>query len=95
MTEYFVRRYTGYPDLASYLAGYAITGDRLTQLTVPAEILLAEDDPVIPVAGRAALARPESLTVRVTRHGGHVGFLTDWRLRSWLDDYVARQFGAD
>ncbi len=94
MTEHFVRRYTGYADLESYLAGYAITGECLAGLTIPAEILLAQDDPVIPVAGAARLAPSPALSVRHTRHGGHMGFLTDWRLGSWLDDYLARQFGA-
>ncbi|MBM4195554.1 MAG: alpha/beta fold hydrolase [Gammaproteobacteria bacterium] len=92
MTDYFVRGYTDFPDLDTYLRGYAITGDRLARLEVPAEILLAEDDPVIPVTGATALARPRSLTLRRSRHGGHVSFLADYRLRSWLDDYVAERF---
>jgi hypothetical protein len=44
------------------------------------------------VAGAAALARPSALTVRLSRHGGHVGFIADYRLTSWLDDYVAGVF---
>jgi len=95
MTDYFVCHYTEYADLGSYLRGYAVTEDRLARLDVPAEILLADDDPVIPVGGATRLARPPALTVRRTRHGGHVGFLQDWRLASWLDDYVARVFRAD
>jgi hypothetical protein len=95
MTEYFVRHYTEFPDLDTYLRGYAVTGERLAGLEVPTEILLADDDPVIPVVGATGLARPRALTVRRSRHGGHVGFLADWRLRSWLDEYVARVFRAD
>ena len=45
MTEFFVTRYTDFPDLVSYLRGYAITGERLARLSVPASILLADDDP--------------------------------------------------
>jgi hypothetical protein len=94
MTDYFVRNYTEYPDLESYLSGYAVTGERLARLEVPTEILLAEDDPVIPVGSAAALAGTPALTVRRSRHGGHVGFIADYRLASWLDDYVAGVFGA-
>lgn len=94
MTEHFVRHYTEYEDLDSYLAGYAVTGDRLARIEAPTEILLAEDDPVIPVRHAAELARTPLLTVRRSRHGGHVGFLADYRLNSWLDEYVAGVFGA-
>lgn len=92
MTEFFVTRYTGFPDLVSYLRGYAITGERLARLSVPASILLADDDPVIPAASAARLARPAGLTVDRSRWGGHCGFLLDYRLRTWSDDYLVRQF---
>lgn len=94
MTEYFVRHYTEYDDLDSYLRGYAVTGERLAGLEVPTEVLLADDDPVIPVHDAASLARTPALTVRRSLHGGHVGFLADYRLASWLDEYVARVFRA-
>ena len=94
MTAYFVRQYTDFGDLDAYLRGYAVTGERLSRLEVPTEVLLADDDPGIPVRDVAALARSPALTVRRTRHGGHVGFLADYRLASWLDEYVARVFRA-
>jgi len=88
MTAFFVTRYTEFPDLAAYLRGYAITGERLATLRVPAVMLLAEDDPVIPIRSLAEIARPAALRVDVSRHGGHCGFLADLRLYPWLDDYV-------
>jgi len=94
MTDYFVCNYTGFPDLESYLRGYAVTGDRLASLVVPTEILLADDDPVIPVSDAARVAHAPSLTVRRSRYGGHCGFIADYRLASWLDEYVARVFRA-
>lgn len=92
MTDYFVRHYTDYADLDTYLRGYAVTGPRLAGLAVPGEILLAEDDPVIPVEDAADLPRLPTLTVHCSRHGGHCGFLRDYRLRSWLDDYLLQAF---
>ena len=92
MTDFFVRHYTEFPDLETYLRGYAVTGDRLATLNVPAEVLLAEDDPVIPVADARRLAPAPALHVRYSRHGGHCGFITSYRLTSWLDEYVARVF---
>ncbi len=94
MTQYFVHNYTEFPDLDTYLRGYAVTGARLAGLEVPTEILLADDDPVIPVRDVAALARSPALTIRRSRYGGHCGFIADYRLSSWLDEYIARVFRA-
>ena len=94
MTEFFVTRYTEFPDLPSYLRGYAITGDRLARLDVPASILLADDDPVIPAETASRLARPATLRIDRSRWGGHCGFLRDFRMRTWSDDYLVRQFSS-
>ena len=93
MTDYFVRHHTEFPDLRSYLKGYAITGDRLAGLTVPSTILLAEDDPVIPVSGAERLARSPYLSIERSRFGGHCGFIHSYRLRSWIDEYLVEALG--
>jgi predicted alpha/beta-fold hydrolase len=91
MTDYFVLNHTEYPDLGTYLAGYALTGERLADLTVPSSVLLVEDDPVIPVADLPRLARTGSLEVDTTTHGGHCGLIQGVMSESWLDSYVARK----
>jgi uncharacterized protein len=88
MTDFFVTRYTEFPDLPSYLGGYAITGSRLAGLAVPSRLLLADDDPVIPAATVARVAASPALQVERSRFGGHCGFVQDFRLRTWLDDYL-------
>ncbi len=90
MTDHFVTTYTEFPDLHTYLRGYALTGSRLAELDVPSTMLLAEDDPVIPIAGLKNMARVPSLTVERSTFGGHCGFLANYRMRSWLDEYVLR-----
>jgi len=90
MTDYFVRHYTEYSDLESYLRGYALTGDRLEGLTVPARVLLAGDDPVIPAMGISRLARPAALRIDCSPSGGHCGFLSGPALGSWADGYIER-----
>ncbi|MGI9289638.1 MAG: YheT family hydrolase [Gammaproteobacteria bacterium] len=91
MTDFFVREYTEYGNLDSYLAGYALTGERLSRLKVSSSILLAEDDPVIPIAGLKDIKLPKAVTVHRTRYGGHCGFLNSLRLRSWLDEFVLHE----
>jgi predicted alpha/beta-fold hydrolase len=88
MTAYFVTHFTEFPDLETYLRGYAVTGDRLAGIEAPTSVLLADDDPVIPVTALSRVARPPPLTVQRSSFGGHCGFIAGYRLRSWLDDYI-------
>ncbi|MGI9302701.1 MAG: YheT family hydrolase [Gammaproteobacteria bacterium] len=94
MTDYLVRHHTHFPDLLAYLHGYAITGDVLSELAVPACILAAEDDPIIPARDLGALAKPECLEIRATRLGGHCGYIEDYKLNSWSDGMMARWFAS-
>lgn len=88
-TEFLVTRYSGFPDLETYLDGYAITGSALQGLEVPARIIAAEDDPVIPARDLADLAPGSALSVSLFRRGGHCGFVAGYNLRNWLDDAIA------
>jgi hypothetical protein len=88
MTEDLVLAHTEFADLESYLAGYAITGTRLADLSVPSVILTAADDPMIPARDLARLARSEALRVVTTRHGGHCGFLEHLGPTTWVDRFV-------
>jgi predicted alpha/beta-fold hydrolase len=92
MTDFFVRHYTEFPDLETYLNGYSLRGDRLAGLNVPTKMLLADDDPVIPIRGLEQVVRPGSLAVERSPYGGHCGFLNDYGLSSWLDRYVLEAF---
>ena len=87
-TEFFATRYAGFPDLDSYLSGYAITGNALANLSVPTRLIAAADDPVIPIEDLADLAVTQALTIDVFPQGGHCAFLESYRLRSWLDRAV-------
>jgi predicted alpha/beta-fold hydrolase len=89
MTERLVLRYSGYPDLLSYLGGYAIVGGALAALTVPSRIVAALDDPIIPAEDLVHLARSPALTVTTAERGGHCGFLDGWVRESWADRQIA------
>jgi len=91
MTDLLVRRFTPFGSLAQYLDGYAITGDRLRELSIPATIITAADDPIVPAAGLARLASPAALRVVLTRRGGHCGFLERMWARSWAERVALRE----
>lgn len=86
LTEWLVLRHTDFGSLEAYFDGYSIAGDRLAGLDVPAEILMAEDDPVIPVTEFLALDLPASARLEVARWGGHCGFIEG----PWLQGYAER-----
>ncbi len=94
MTAALVRDHTTYAGIDAYLEGYAITGGRLASLEVPAVLLTAEDDPIIPVDDLARLAQSPLLRVVRTRYGGHTGFLRSWSGDSWANDFVCGELAA-
>ncbi|NND55011.1 MAG: alpha/beta fold hydrolase [Gammaproteobacteria bacterium] len=91
MTDYFVTRHTEFDDLHTYLDGYAITHGRLDNIEVPTIMLLADDDPVIPVQGLRNVRLPDAVELYRSPRGGHCGFLQGWRLRSWVDGFTLTQ----
>jgi uncharacterized protein len=95
MTAELVRSHSEFPTLEDYLHGYAITGERLAKLEVPSSILMAFDDPIIPAGGLARLARPEALSLTVTRYGGHCGFFEQLQGPTWLERRIFRLLGAE
>jgi len=88
MTEQLVLKYSGFPDLMSYLHGYAIVGDALANLAVPSRIIAALDDPIIPAQDLARLAASPRLVISAVQRGGHCGFLENLARESWADRQV-------
>ena len=88
MTAELVARYTEFGSLDEYLDGYSITRGRLAALSVPATIITAADDPIVPVADLQHVAAGTSLRAVVTRRGGHCGFLTGLTGDTWAEDAV-------
>jgi hypothetical protein len=85
MTERMVLKYTDFPGLSSYLQGYAITGDALAGLQVPARIIISHDDPIILARDLDRIARPAALELTITARGGHCGYMDALRGPSWID----------
>ncbi len=95
MTERMVLKHTEYPDLASYLSGYAVTEGVLESLAAPTALITAADDPMILERDLARLARPASLELTVTPRGGHCGYMDALRGPSWIDRRIAFELERD
>lgn len=91
-TAYFATRYASFASLEDYLQGYSIGGERMRKLEVPSTLLTSRDDPVCPVEDLALLSVNDNLQLHVTRHGGHCGYLKNWKLESWADERITESF---
>ena len=89
ITRSLVEGHTDYGTLDGYFDRYTIAGDRLAALAVPAEILTAADDPVIPVADFDRLVTAPGTRLTITAHGGHCGFVRNARLDGFAEHWVA------
>ena len=93
LTRELIERYTEYGSLDNYLDGYSIHDDRLNTLAVPTAILTSEDDPIIPIDDFRSLELPDQVSLHVAPHGGHCGFIRDWSLRSYAEDFLVARLG--
>ena len=91
MTAELVSRFTSFGGLEEYLRGYAITGSRLAHLNVPARIITALDDPIIPARDLEQLPALPALSVTLTRYGGHCGFLERLGEPTWAERRAAHE----
>lgn len=94
MTELMLEHYSEFPSLDHYFDGYALTGARLAGLQVPAHMLIALDDPIIPADDLALVTHSPLLEIIRSPIGGHCGFMDSWRRESWADRQVARLLGV-
>ncbi len=94
LTRTLIERRTDFGTLDNYLDGYSVAGDRMAGMRVPTTILTARNDPVIPVSDFEQLVVPPAVELDIAEHGGHCGFLMDWRFRSFTDAYIAARFNA-
>jgi len=88
ITDWILPRYSSYPTAEEYFKTYTLTGRRFSELSVPLLVLTSADDPIIPVEDFLQLERNHHLRVQVERHGGHCGFLQNYRLQSWLQGRI-------
>ena len=94
LTDWLVQRHTAFGTLEAYFDGYAIAGDRLAALTVPAHILMAEDDPVIPFDTFRDWALPAHATLEIAPWGGHCGFIENAACDGYAERWVAERLSG-
>lgn len=88
LTQWLVGQHTDWPDEEAYFGGYSVAGARLAALRVPTRILAAADDPVIPIASLRGLQLSDAARLEISAHGGHCGFIGDWGLHGFAEQWL-------
>jgi len=89
ITRAFVEDYTEFSTLDEYLGHYTLTVPMLTDSPTPLALMTAHDDTVIPIADFEGLsARGSVVAFDASPHGGHCGFIRNWRMESWAETRI-------
>lgn len=91
LTAWMVRHNTAFPDLAAYFDGYSVASERLRALQVPADVLMAQDDPVIPADEFQRIAGYPNVALELAPHGGHCGFIESASLDGYAERWVTER----
>ncbi|MEP3481101.1 MAG: alpha/beta fold hydrolase [Fuerstiella sp.] len=92
--ELFTAPACGYENALEYYEA-ASARDHIRNTQVHTTVLLAADDPLIPMECWSKIRFPQNFSVCITDHGGHLGFMgrnsqdadnrwMDWRVVEWL-----------
>ena len=95
VTRRFVEQQTEYPSYEAYLGAYTLIPEMLMTAPSPVAVITAQDDPVIPFADFERLRVTGSVKALATpEHGGHCGFIENWRMSGWADRQVLAMLAA-
>jgi predicted alpha/beta-fold hydrolase len=83
----YVAPFFGFGTAANYYATQS-SGPFVDEIRVPAMILQAQDDPMIPFRLFARGWRNPQVEVVATKHGGHLGFIARSGARFWVDEML-------
>jgi predicted alpha/beta-fold hydrolase len=94
-TRMFVEDFTEFAGYAEYIAAYRLTPAMLMTAPSPLAVITAQDDPVIPFADFAGLeVRGAVRAFEAPAHGGHCGFIENFRCGSWAERKVIEWLGG-
>jgi predicted alpha/beta-fold hydrolase len=87
--DHYTARLFGFGTAANYFRTQS-SNQFLEHIRVPALIVQAKDDPLIPfsVFGHPGFAHNPHLRLMASDYGGHLGFLSRRRPRFWVDEVV-------
>jgi predicted alpha/beta-fold hydrolase len=92
VTDTLLAEYSDYASSAEYFKAYSVLNDALKDIRVPTTIIVAADDPIIPIEDFKNLEINDLTNLVIQPYGGHNGFLTNWSLESWYERQLVDLF---
>jgi predicted alpha/beta-fold hydrolase len=90
LTDAIMEWYPQFNNYREYFNLYTLTGDALASLEIPTFIIMAEDDPAVPVEDFYNLPTNPYLHLLIQRFGGHCGFLDPFPFGCWYERTIAK-----
>jgi len=88
LNRLFIPSHTNYDRIEDYFAAYSLVGSRLAALALPAHLIAAQDDPIIPFDDLERIDPVQHLHIESYRHGGHCGFIENLAATSWVEKRI-------
>jgi len=85
VTDRMLQKYSDYGSAKDYFNQYSVVKKAIRDITVPATVITAADDPIIPVEDFYQLQTNDLTTLRIQPCGGHNGFIDGLYLQSWYE----------
>jgi len=93
LTEAIMAWYPDFDNYREYFNLYTLTGNALAPLEMPVFIIMAQDDPAVPVEDFYHLPANPYLHVSIQRFGGHCGFIDPFPFGCWYERQIAKLIG--
>jgi predicted alpha/beta-fold hydrolase len=85
--DMFTAPLSGFGTAAQYYARCS-ANQFLARITIPTTIIIAKDDPIVPLEPITQSTLSSSTTLITTTTGGHLGFIATGARRRWMDHTV-------
>lgn len=95
LTAWMVDAHTDYGSIDAYFDAYHIDVAALGACGVAVDVLMAADDPVVPLVDFDALARQANVRLELAANGGHCGFIEDWAMHGYGERWIAGRIIAN
>ena len=94
ITDALITTYSDYQNAADYFSRYTLTGIHPFRFRIPAVLIAAADDPIIPVEDYQKLHIDDSGRLIIHPHGGHNGFVQDLCKPRWYERFLIGTFDS-
>jgi len=92
VTDAMLHDYSDYGSSKDYFRQYSVVKQAIKDITVPATVIMAADDPIIPVEDFYRLKTNDRTTMAIQPYGGHNGFIDGLYLQGWYEQRMLMIF---